>query len=334
MMKITSATIRTTTIANSHTMTFPMRRPMVLDPAIERLRNCSSLRSEQQMPCPVRAGARRHAHGFIMLHSRTRDRPCPRRHEYAWWRRRHAHPTTIELMTDVPLVLADGIVRRDPLRGQTLLQPTTFALDAGDRMAITGPSGSGKSVFLRALALLDPLDAGRVVWHGAAVERAAIPRYRRNVAYIRQRPALLDGTVEDNLRYPFELRAYRDVRFDRARAASLVAQAGRADDFLDKLASELSGGEAQITALIRVLQLAPEVLLLDEPTASLDPDSTRAIEALVHAWFDAQPERHASVWVSHDRAQAARMSKRHLTMRAGVLDEAAQIASVHQEHGQ
>src|SRR6185437_10919889 len=179
-----------------------------------------------------------------------------------------------------------------------------------------------------------PLDAGRVVWHGAAVERAAIPRYRRNVAYIRQRPALLDGTVEDNLRYPFELRAYRDVRFDRARAASLVAQAGRADDFLDKLASELSGGEAQITALIRVLQLAPEVLLLDEPTASLDPDSTRAIEALVHAWFDAQPGRHASMWVSHDRAQAARMSKRHLTMRAGVLDEAPQTASAHQEHGQ
>ena len=164
-------------------------------------------------------------------------------------------------MTDVPLVLADGIVRRDALRGQTLLQPTTFALHAGDRVAITGPSGSGKSVFLRALALLDPLDAGRIMWHGAARSSArAIPRYRRNVAYIRQRPALLDGSVEDNLRYPFELRAYRDVRFDRARAASLAAQAGRAADFLDKRASELSGGEAQITALIRVLQLAPEVL--------------------------------------------------------------------------
>ena len=93
-------------------------------------------------------------------------------------------------MTDVPFVLADGIVRRDALRGQTLLHPTTFALHASDRVAVTGPSGSGKSVFLRALALLDPLDAGRIMWHGAPVERAAIPRYRRNVAYIRQRPAL------------------------------------------------------------------------------------------------------------------------------------------------
>ncbi|NYH19691.1 ABC transporter ATP-binding protein [Paraburkholderia bryophila] len=233
-------------------------------------------------------------------------------------------------MTDVPFVLADGIARRDAQRGQMLLQPTRFALYAGERVAITGPSGSGKSVFLRALALLDPLDAGRIVWHGAPVERAVIPRYRRNVAYIRQRPALLDGSVEDNLRYPFELSAYRDVRFDRARAASLAVQAGRADDFLDKRASELSGGEAQIAALIRVLQLAPEVLLLDEPTASLDPESSHAIEGLVHAWFDAEPGRHASIWVSHDPAQAARMSERHLTMRAGVLDETVQAGQATQ----
>ncbi|WP_144143401.1 ATP-binding cassette domain-containing protein [Paraburkholderia sp. BCC1884] len=231
-------------------------------------------------------------------------------------------------MTDVPFVFADGIARHDALRAQTLLQPTTFALHGGERVAITGPSGSGKSVFLRALALLDPLDAGRIMWHGAPVERTAIPRYRRNVAYIRQRPALVDGSVEDNLRYPFELRVYRDVRFDRALAANLVAQAGRGADFLDKRASELSGGEAQITALIRVLQLAPEVLLLDEPTASLDPESSHAIEGLVHAWFAAAPARHASMWVSHDPAQAARMSGRHLTMRAGVLDETAAAPTV------
>jgi putative ABC transport system ATP-binding protein len=229
----------------------------------------------------------------------------------------------LAFMTDVPFVFADGIVRRDASRGQTLLQSTAFALHAGDRVAISGASGSGKSVFLRALALLDPLDAGRIVWHGAPVARAAIPRYRRSVAYIRQRPALLDGTVEDNLRYPFELRAYRDTRFDREKAADLVAQAGRAGDFLDKRASELSGGEAQITALIRVLQLAPEVLLLDEPTASLDPESSHAIEGLVRAWFDADRCAHASIWVSHDPAQAARMSERHLTMHAGVLEEPA-----------
>src|ERR1700754_1938245 len=98
-----------------------------------------------------------------------------------------------KMMTATPLVQADGIVRRDATRDTILLQPTDFALASGDRVAITGPSGSGKSVLLRALALLDPLSAGHVRWRGKAVARAAIPRYRRAVAYIRQRPALLDG---------------------------------------------------------------------------------------------------------------------------------------------
>jgi putative ABC transport system ATP-binding protein len=223
-------------------------------------------------------------------------------------------------MTDTPLIDAVDISRRDPLSGQILLRQTRFTLYAGDRVAITGPSGSGKSVFLRALALLDPLDSGHIAWHGKPVERAAIPRYRRNVAYIRQRPAILDGTVEDNLRYPFSLKAYRDVQFDRTRAASLAAQAGRGNDFLDKRASDLSGGEAQIAALIRVLQL--------------DPESSHAIEGLVKAWFADDRQPRASVWVSHDPAQAKRMSERHLTMRGGVLDEAATPRDANEEPAQ
>ncbi|MEP9325433.1 ATP-binding cassette domain-containing protein [Paraburkholderia phymatum] len=232
--------------------------------------------------------------------------------------------------TDAPIVDAHDIVRRDATRGQTLLQPARIAIRPGERIAITGPSGSGKSVFMRALALLDPLDGGEVRWRGKRIARATIPRYRRHVAYIRQRPALLDGTVEDNLRYPYTLHAYRDVRFDRARAAALASQAGRSSDFLDRFASELSGGEAQIAALIRVLQLEPDVLLLDEPTASLDPESALAIEGLVRAWFDAAPRARAWLWVSHDPAQAARVNNRHLTMRAGVLDNphAAPLAHV------
>lgn len=225
-------------------------------------------------------------------------------------------------MTDTPLLEARAIVRRDAERGQLLLHPASLALHAGDRAAVTGPSGSGKSVLLRALALLDPLDGGDVWWHGQPVSREAMPRYRRNVAYIRQRPAMLDGTVEDNLRYPYALRVYRDVSFDRERAAALVRAAGRGDDFLARRASELSGGEAQIAALVRVLQLDPQVLLLDEPTASLDPESSRAIESLVLAWFeacDSGTTQRAAIWVSHDPAQAQRVSNRHLTMRAGVL---------------
>lgn len=218
-----------------------------------------------------------------------------------------------------PIVEARQIARSDAQRGLILLHPTDFALRAGERAVLTGPSGSGKSVFLRALALLDPLDGGAVQWNGHAVPRTAIPRFRRHVAYLRQRPALLDGTVEDNLRYPYSLAVYRDSRFDAARAQALFDAAGRGADFLARPAAELSGGETQIVALVRVLQLDPDVLLLDEPTASLDPDSARAVEALVDAWFADDPSRRATVWVSHDLAQAARVGNRRLAMHAGVL---------------
>ncbi|WP_435574561.1 ATP-binding cassette domain-containing protein [Burkholderia cenocepacia] len=107
-----------------------------------------------------------------------------------------------------------------------------------------------------------------------------------------------------------------------ARAEALAAQAGRGADFLDKRASDLSGGEAQITALLRVLQLDPDVLLLDEPTSALDPESARAIEALVGAWFDAAPDARAYMWISHDPAQAARIGTMRLVMQAGVLHAA------------
>ena len=222
-------------------------------------------------------------------------------------------------MTAPPLLEARALARCDPRTTEPILRPIDFSLAAGERVVITGPSGSGKSVLLRALALLDPLDGGQVLWHGRAIERRAIAHYRRSVAYVRQRPALVEGTVYDNLRYPYSLRAYCDTRFDRDRVLGLLIAAGRDEAFLDKRASDLSGGEAQIAALVRVLQLEPEALLLDEPTASLDPHAARAVETLVKAWFETDRSARASVWVSHDLAQAARVGQRRLTMRAGRL---------------
>ncbi|HDR9273435.1 TPA: ATP-binding cassette domain-containing protein [Burkholderia vietnamiensis] len=220
------------------------------------------------------------------------------------------------------LIDAQQITRRDATNGKTLLAPTDLSVAAGSRIAITGPSGSGKSVLLRALALLDPLDGGQLLWRGARIKRGAIPRYRRSVAYVRQRAAQMDGTVDAQLRYPYALAVYRDAAYDRARAEALAARAGRGADFLDKRASELSGGEAQIVALLRVLQLEPDVLLLDEPTSALDPASARAIEALVAAWFDAAPDARAYLWISHDPAQATRIGTIQLVMQAGVLHAA------------
>ena len=107
-----------------------------------------------------------------------------------------------------------------------------------------------------------------------------------------------------------------------AAVTTLLEHAGKTPSFLGKNAADLSGGEAQVASLIRSLQLNPEVLLLDEPTAALDPTSSRDVEALINAWFAADNAR-AYIWVSHDLEQARRMSEIHLQMSAGVLSGAA-----------
>ncbi|WP_282413335.1 ATP-binding cassette domain-containing protein [Pseudomonas sp. PS01299] len=225
-----------------------------------------------------------------------------------------------DCLSDNSLIRANGISCIDKKDGRPLLNATNFELCDGDRVAVSGASGSGKSVFLRSIALLDSLDEGIVLWRNKAISRSEIPRYRRNVCYLPQRPAMLEGTVEENLRYPFSLRVYQDLKFDRGAVVRLVEEAGRNDRFLGKRACELSGGEAQIAAFIRVLQLKPDVLLFDEPTASLDPESTGYIESLVAAWHNSS---RAYIWVSHDHEQARRMSQRRLTMSAGILSERA-----------
>ncbi|KTC62575.1 ABC transporter ATP-binding protein [Pseudomonas fluorescens ABAC62] len=226
-------------------------------------------------------------------------------------------------MTDTPLIETRGLTRRDDKRQHVLLQPTDFALHRADRVSITGASGSGKSVLLRALALLDTPSDGQVLWNHQPITDTQIPHYRSHISYLSQRPALLEGTVEDNLRFPFSLKTLRQRRFDLQAVTALLEHAGKSSDFLAKHAADLSGGESQVVSLIRTLQLKPEVLLLDEPTAALDPASSREVEALIEAWFCDDRAR-AYIWVSHDLEQAQRMSDIHLHMSAGVLNAAGQ----------
>ncbi|MGA9704344.1 ABC transporter ATP-binding protein [Pseudomonas sp.] len=219
------------------------------------------------------------------------------------------------------LIETRAVTRRDERRQVALLKPTDFTLNHGDRVSITGSSGSGKSVFLRALALLDAPTSGQILWNSQPIADLEIPHYRSHIGYLSQRPALLEGTVEGNLRFPFSLKTLRQRSFDMQVVTALLGHAGKAVDFLSKNALDLSGGEAQVVSLVRTLQLNPEVLLLDEPTAALDPMSSRDVEALINAWFAADNAR-AYVWVSHDLDQARRMSDIHLQMSAGVLSEA------------
>ncbi|MHB1561658.1 MAG: ABC transporter ATP-binding protein [Isosphaeraceae bacterium] len=220
------------------------------------------------------------------------------------------------------LIEADAIGRRDRKSKADgwLIRGISLVVQPGDRLGVLGPSGAGKTVLLRALARLDPLDEGIIRSAGQEVRGDAVPEYRRRVVYLHQRPALLEGSVEENLRYPFSLKVHRERSFDPATAEGLLARLGREPGFLAKNARDLSGGESQLVGLVRALLLDPAVLLLDEPTASLDSPTARAVEKVLEEWLAAAPEARALVWVSHNPDQARRMTGRRIHLRAGRLE--------------
>lgn len=215
---------------------------------------------------------------------------------------------------------ARGIGRRRTGADGWLLQDISIAVRPGDRVAILGPSGAGKTLLLRSLAMLDPLDEGAILWGGNAVEGEAVPSFRSEVIYLHQRSALFEGSVEDNLRLPLSLKIHRPRRFDRDRIVGYLEEIGWDAPFLEKAHRDLSGGEAQVVGLLRALTLDPALLLLDEPTASLDRGTMRSVEGLTGRWWSKSEGSRAYVWVTHDQQQAHRVADRILRVQAGQLE--------------
>jgi len=216
-----------------------------------------------------------------------------------------------------PFLKACGISRRTENGEDWLLRRVCITIAPGDRLAVTGPSGAGKTLLLRTLAFLDPLDEGVIQWNGQSVSGSAVPLFRREVVYLHQRPSLFDGSVEANLRFPFTLKVNRSRSFDKDRIVGWLERVSRTPSFLEKSSRDLSGGEAQIVALLRAVQLDPSILLLDEPTASLDEHTALAIEDLIRQWLADAPANRASLWVTHDLDQASRIADQRLLMQRG-----------------
>jgi len=183
--------------------------------------------------------------------------------------------------------------------GKVVLQNLTASLPKG-ASCVAGPSGSGKSTLLRLLNRLADPDSGTVRYEGADVRDRDPLELRQEVCLVPQLPALLEGSVEDNVRYAARL-AGRDPDVPR-----LLDLAGLDASFAARSADKLSVGEQQRAMLARALAMEPRVLLLDEPTSALDEDARRAVEAtLLHL---RERVNASTVLVTHDLDQARRMA--------------------------
>jgi tungstate transport system ATP-binding protein len=209
--------------------------------------------------------------------------------------------------SDLPIVLSDvGIV------GGTvpILDALSLSIETGAPTVLIGPNGSGKTTLLRAAMGLIAVSRGRITWGGQDL----LPPTRR--AILLQRPVMLRRSVAGNIRYALVSEGITYAKRDE-RVAELLRLVGL-QGYEHRPARRLSGGEQQRLALARALARNPDVLFLDEPTASLDPYATKAIEDIVSA----TAARGVKVVMStHDLAQAKRLAANIVLLHRGRLIE-------------
>ncbi|WP_407894081.1 ABC transporter ATP-binding protein [Lacticaseibacillus sp. N501-2] len=195
-----------------------------------------------------------------------------------------------------------------------LLQDITLTLEAGANLTITGPSGSGKSTLLRVLATLMTPTSGTILFNGKPQSDYLKTDYRKLVSYCFQQPSLFGDTVKDNLAFPFDI---RKLPFDSAKAHQALHNVDLPEAMLEAKITSLSGGEKQRVALTRNLLFPPQVLLLDEVTTGLDPDT----KAIVHQLIETYHQQGITVIsVTHDETEVAHADQlMHLV--AGRLQE-------------
>ena len=183
--------------------------------------------------------------------------------------------------------------------------PVDFALDSGEIVAVRGPSGSGKSLMLRAIADLDPAE-GEVTLDGIPRRQIAAPEWRRRVAFVPAESGWWDDRVG----------AHFTASDGAGDGAALIEALGIDPAALGWEVRRLSTGERHRLAIARALALNPKVWLLDEPTAALDAEAASLVEAVI---MQGRDRGAAILMVTHDDGQATRLADRVLLMERGRL---------------
>lgn len=219
---------------------------------------------------------------------------------------------------DCPVYTLEQITKT--YNNRKVLEVEHLTIQPGEIMALVGPSGAGKSTLLRLLNFLEPPTQGKIHFHSHAFTALnEVPlNLRRRVTMVFQRPLLLNRTIEANVRFGLELRGIHNSK-ERVQAA--LAEVGL-EHLAHQKAHTLSGGEAQRVALARAIVLQPEVLLLDEPTANLDPYNVGLIEKIV---LHLNQAYHTTlVLVTHNVFQAKRLAQRVALLLDGKVIEVSE----------
>jgi putative ABC transport system ATP-binding protein len=196
---------------------------------------------------------------------------------------------------------------------KTLLSGINFEISAGERVAIFGPSGAGKSTLIRLLNRLDEPTTGTLYLEGQDYRQIPPRELRRRLGMVMQQPNLFPGSVAENIRFG---PAAQGKNLDDQKIQNLLSGVDL-DGFSDRDISKLSGGEAQRVNLARTLANQPEVLLLDEPTSSLDQAARKEVEETIMSILESRDV--TCILVSHDRDQVQRLTERVLLLEEGQL---------------
>ena len=201
--------------------------------------------------------------------------------------------------------------------GKEILRDCSASLDGSGTYVLMGPNGSGKSTFLRICALLEKQDGGDIFFLNGKSPLRQDLALRRRITLVLARTGVFNTTVYNNIAYGLSIRGLRRDEI-AGRAEKALAFAGL-DHKKNQRALTLSSGETQRLGIARALAIEPEILFLDEPTASVDQENTAMIESIIKSMKAGG--RTSVIMTTHDREQAERLADNLLFMKEGTISK-------------